>query len=148
MQSSFEIAVRRTAMVAACLASMTIAGCGGGMCPVDGQVVWQDGKPATELSGSQIYFEHADGDSNAIGEIGPDATFHLMTNEPNDGALPGKHKIYIVEKLANADASGSRALPGILDHKYYNSDTSGLTQELVSGVNQVTVKLDRAAKSE
>jgi hypothetical protein len=36
-----------------------LCGCGRRLHSVEGQLVWQDGQPATELAGSMVYFESA-----------------------------------------------------------------------------------------
>src|SRR5438552_18045351 len=61
---------------------------------VKGSVLLPDGKP---LSGGTVEFEPV-GESvyQASGEIGPDGTFTLRTQNSGDGAVPGEYRVKIV----------------------------------------------------
>src|SRR5438067_1497363 len=49
---------RRWGLTAGAFLAALLSGCGsGGPYPVEGRVVWKDGSPATELSGSQVVFD-------------------------------------------------------------------------------------------
>lgn len=124
-------------------------GCSGkGVYPVEGQVVWKDGSPATELAGSLIFFELAEERTSARGFIQPDASFRLETNKPNDGALLGEHVVTIVE-VGRKSAGGpdsSAIAPAKLDSRYMSPATSDLRATVARGVNKITVTVERAGK--
>lgn len=75
------------------LALLTSAGCGSGMYPVEGKVVYADGKPATELAGGTVLFNSTEMRVAASGEIDSTGSFRLTTQKPNDGARPGTYKV-------------------------------------------------------
>ena len=106
---------------------LATAGCGGGTYPVEGKLVWQDGSPATELAGSQVLFEQVESNTSARGTVNGDATFRLTTHQPDDGAVPGRHQVIVLEvgRKSAAGTDPSKLEPGVLDPKFYNFDTSG-----------------------
>ncbi len=118
-------------------------GCGSGLYPVEGKVVWKDGGPATELAGSNIIFEAAD--TSALGSIQPDATFRLTTNKPNDGAPAGDYKVLILEvgRKPLPGGDGTTLAPTIIDSRYSDPSTSDLTAQVKPGANQVTLTVER-----
>jgi hypothetical protein len=134
---------RRLAPIAF-LAAVALAGCGQGYQPVSGRVVWKDGTPAKELSGSQVVFESAELKMSARGTIGPDGSFTITTVNPDDGVPAGTYKVAIVEERKSLAAEGSQLAPGLLDVKYYDLNTSGLTADVTSGKNEVTLTVERA----
>lgn len=77
------------------LVIVLVAGCGASgttPVPVSG-VLKLDGKP---LDGAVVTFEpQAPGGKAAFGTVGADGTFRLTTDDPGDGALPGKYKVFI-----------------------------------------------------
>lgn len=121
------------------------AGCGGTMGQVDGKVVWADGSPATELDGSEVVFESAALGLSARGTVGPDATFRLRTEQPGDGAPVGDYQVAVVENQRNANPEGTLLHPPVLDQKYRDFKTSGLTARVTAGVSPVTLTVTKAA---
>src|SRR5438445_7464967 len=83
-------------LVALALFSALLSGCGNGVYPVEGKVVWKDGSPAKELEGSHVVFDLPEQKTGARGIIQADGSFHLTTHKPNDGALPGDYKVLII----------------------------------------------------
>src|SRR5947209_263103 len=83
----------------------SLAGCGGPkLYPVSGQLVWQDGSPAKELTGASLVLESADVRTSARGDVGPEGTFQVMTSRPGDGAFEGRYKVLIdVPRLTERD---------------------------------------------
>lgn len=126
------------------LALMSV-GCGTGVYPVEGKVVWADGSPATELAGSQVAFEQPVANTTARGTINPDGSFRLTTNTPDDGAVPGEHKVLVIEvgRKSLAGPDGTNIAPGALDPKFYTFETSGLSATVKPGTNEVTLKVER-----
>jgi hypothetical protein len=117
-------------------------GCGKGYQPVRGTVTFEDGKP---VPGGMIVFESL-GEEHPItarGEIQPDGSFELGTDNPEDGVRPGKYQVLVTQRVENPDA----VVPLPFDSRYTSFKTSGLEFEVKSGVNQYPIKLARAPKS-
>jgi hypothetical protein len=127
------------------LAALLAAGCGsGGVHPVQGQVVWKDGSPAKELAGSLIFFEQAEAQTSARGQIKEDGSFQLTTNHEGDGALAGQHTVTILE-VGRKSAGGpdaSAIAPGKIDTRYSTPSTSDLRAEVKPGQNKITLTVD------
>ncbi|HWE39456.1 MAG TPA: hypothetical protein VG406_23090 [Isosphaeraceae bacterium] len=77
--------------------------------PVKGTVRY-NGKPVTQ---GTIKFEPEGPGREATGAIQPDGTFTLSTYEPDDGAVPGPHRVAITgagatvpQKYSNFSSSG------------------------------------------
>jgi hypothetical protein len=129
-------------LLAACL-----GGCGDhGPYPVEGKVVWEDGSPAKELENSQVVFELPEKGTSARGVIQADGTFRLSTVKPNDGALPGEHKVVIVENRKYSKQEGSPMVPAVMEVRYNDPKTSDLKATVTSGTNSVTLKVERARR--
>jgi hypothetical protein len=62
---------------------------------VHGQVVLENGQPATELAGGMVTFSSSELKTSSIGEIGPDGTFELTTLKKGDGAIPGTYEVAV-----------------------------------------------------
>jgi hypothetical protein len=111
-------------------------------------VVWDDGSPAKDLHLSSVIFDLPDRQTSARGIVQPDGTFSLMTNKPGDGALAGEYTVLVVEGARKPLGGPDPSLmaPGQLDSKYADPRTSDLTATVKPGVNQITLKVKRAAK--
>lgn len=76
-----------------------LAGCGGselGCVPVTGTVQFSDGTKVESYKIRNIALvpnSSEGGARKASGEIKPDGTFSLMTQKPDDGAVPGKYLV-------------------------------------------------------
>src|SRR5262245_50245010 len=57
-----------------------VCGCGTGLYPVEGRVVWKDGKPATELMNGRVVFDLPEKKTSALGIIQEDGSFILTTD--------------------------------------------------------------------
>ena len=62
--------------------------------PVHGRVVFKDGTPVRFGSIETLSVEKR---VNARGTIRPDGTFSLTTYENDDGAVPGEHRVVIIQ---------------------------------------------------
>ena len=122
-----------------------LAGCGSGIYPVEGQVVWKDGKPAKELQNGQVIFDLPEKQTSARGTIQADGSFQLTTKKANDGALPGEYKVMIVEvgrkSLGGPDASA--IAPGAMDIKYSDPSSTDLKATVKPGTNKITLTVER-----
>jgi hypothetical protein len=127
------------------LFGVLVPGCGGGggpkTYPVEGKVVFSDGTPAKELAGRIITFQPAEGDALPQGEIKEDATFRLRTNQPGDGAPPGKYRVAIGPNTSVLPRDNP---PLVIAKRYHDPKTSGLEATVESRATQVTLKVDRA----
>ena len=81
--------------------------------------------------------------TSAIGDVGPDGSFHLMTAKPNDGASAGKYKVMIQE--LRASAGGSQMAPTKAHVKYNAPGTTDLEAVVEPvGKQKLVLKVERA----
>jgi hypothetical protein len=114
---------------------MLLVGCGSSgparpaLNPVKGKVTLANGAP---LAFGTIGFEPAGGRSfRCSGKIGPDGTFELETSSEK-GATAGKYKVSV-----NLPPNKKNSVP----KKFQFEDTSGIEVEIVSGDNDLDIKL-------
>jgi hypothetical protein len=115
-----------------------------GIHPVQGQVIWKDTKePAVELVNSIISFEQAETQTSARGQIKPDGSFQLTTNNENDGAKIGEHAVLLMEigRLPQA-ADPTKLMPGKIPPRYATPQ-SDLRAVIKPGLNQPTIEVER-----
>lgn len=135
-----------TASAFTALLTLVMGGCGAGVdlertVPVSGTLTYQ-GKP---LEGYKIVFHPSEEKQGATAESGTGGAFQLGTNEPGDGAAPGKHKvsvIFIDEKMEGEPGKEvfKKLTPKIkVPTKYQNPDTSGLEVEIPENGNESLV---------
>ena len=129
--------------ILAALAIAFIAGCGGGQtAPVDGRVKFKDGSDVSVLAGYEVDFQPDGGKTSASGHIAADGTFKLTTFGPDDGAMPGQHRVAITPpQSADPDKPPQKSK---LPAKYSSFDTSELTAEVKPGRNSIELELERA----
>ncbi|WP_254508292.1 hypothetical protein [Anatilimnocola floriformis] len=140
--------VVRSLALLSIFALLLLAGCNtNGIHPVRGQVVWKDTKqPASELANSLISFEQAETQTSARGQIKPDGTFQLTTNDENDGAKVGEHLVLLVEIGRLPLASDPTKLsPGKIPARYATPGTD-LRATIKPGFNQPTIEVERLGK--
>jgi hypothetical protein len=146
-KKSLPRAAKRLSAIAGLVLTLAVAGCGGGLYPVEGKIVWKDGAPATELAGSHVLFEQPEANVSARGIVQPDATFKLTTDKPDDGVPPGEYKVLVIEvgrKSLGGGESGAIA-PGAMDARFSDFSTSGLTATVKPETNAITLTVDRHA---
>jgi len=113
-----------------------LVGCGGSsgpgrpaLNPVKGKVTLGSGAP---LAFGTIGFEPAGGRAyRCEGKIGPDGTFELETGSEK-GATAGKYKVSV-----GLPANKRNSVP----KKFQSDETSGIEVEVVSGDNNLDIKL-------
>jgi hypothetical protein len=138
---------RWSCVIVAVLFAVCLCGCGSGVYPVEGKVVWKDGLPAKELEGSQVVFDLPERQTSARGIVQADGTFRLTTNKPNDGALAGEHKVAVIETRKQLGGPDSAAIaPGLMDSRFYDPATSGLQAKVSPGTNQIALVVERARR--
>ena len=64
--------------------------------PVRGRVLFEDGAPADT---GTIEFRSVESGLNARARIAEDGSFQLTTFEKNDGAVPGKHQVIVIQQV-------------------------------------------------
>lgn len=106
--------------------------------PVTGKVLY-NGKP---LPFGTVMFQPEQGQA-AQGEIQPDGSFQLSTYGPNDGAVPGHHKVSVrcfSNQKAGADG-GDAGAPGrlLIPQQYTRFGMSGLSADVVAGSTEPIV---------
>src|SRR5262245_20495486 len=85
-------------------ATLMAAGCGGRKTyPVQGKVLWSDGKPATELAGGMVQFDLVTWEPKE--KVSPHATiledgsYRLTSFKQHDGAPAGKYRVWVVPMI-------------------------------------------------
>jgi hypothetical protein len=95
--------------------------------PVQGKVVFPDGKP---LNQGWVSFRCLDVERppSSKGQIQPDGTFVLTTFQQGDGAIEGRHQVLINVPISpeRDDYKGGPPPAPPIDGKYANYNTSGL----------------------
>ena len=111
------------------LSALVLAGCSGtpGAYPVRGKVTLSDGSPLTK---GTINFYNEKG--TATGDIRSDGTYELGSLNVGDGAVPGKYQVFF---SGDALGGGYDNAPQLIDSKYGNASTSGLTAEVKAQTN-------------
>ncbi len=111
-------------------------GCGRELYPVGGTLVWEDGRPATELEGATIYFESAEHHSVSRSVVQDDGHFQLTTDRAEasgpDGVPSGIHRIYVVD-----------GVPSMMKPHFRRPETSGL-EVTVPMTGSVELRIERA----
>jgi hypothetical protein len=128
---------KRLAALAVGVLALSLAGCGDGLQPVTGKVVYEDGTP---VSGGSVTFNSKDKGTNASGDIADDGTFSLAFNG-SKGAAPGQYKVVVVGK------DTGYGNPPTVDDVYGDPSKTPLTQEIVAGKNDITVTVKKPART-
>ena len=126
------------------LALVVCVGCGGSSGTVSGKVTVKGGDPLTQGmvtfdSGAESYSAEIDGSGN-LKFIG-------------DGLPPGSYKVAVIGTEAypegydpeTADYTEEVEMVPVIDSKYEDSSTSGLTIEVKAGGNTIDLELDPAS---
>ncbi len=110
---------------------------------VEGQVIWLDSqKPAVELAGYTVSLESPDARVSATGDVDKEGKFRLSTFTPNDGAVPGKHRVALTPPDPyDVDKPRPKAL---IHRDYHAFDTSKITVEVERKRNEITIKVGSA----
>jgi len=127
---------RKPVEVASCLAIAFVMGCGGTnrpeTVPISGLVTF-NGEP---VNGATVTFYPENG-RPASGRTDSEGVYQLTTFEPNDGALPGTHRVAIIKTTSSTPSNSPDELATIeriIPEKYASEASSGLAATVV--VNQ------------
>jgi hypothetical protein len=128
---------------ALCLVLVVFSGCGTGVAPVKGKLVYPDGSPAADLKNAQVLFEGVGSDGkgySAAGTVDETGHFVLTTEKTGDGAVLGKNKVLVYPYIPDPE----RPPPKILDPKFEAFATSGLEADVTAGgPNDFTFTVER-----
>jgi hypothetical protein len=93
-----------------------------------------------------VYFESAEHRTVARSDIGPDGTFRLTTERPGgDGAMPGTHRVYVVERRSGGPADGNKPVsPPVMHPRFGNPNTSKLEVTIPPPDSPVLITVERA----
>jgi hypothetical protein len=131
---------RAIGRIGAAVMLVAAAGCGGARYyPVDGEVVYPDGSPATGLAGSTVVMESADQKVSAQGTVDDSGHFMMTTQKPGDGVVPGKQKVMISRGGNNPEKPN----PRVIAEKYEDTRTSGLEVDVEPKANHVKLTVER-----
>lgn len=112
-----------------------LTGCGSGLHPVEGHLVWDNDEPAKELDGSMVYFLSSEHRTTSRSLVRDGGRFELTTNRPEargaDGVPPGQHRVYIIDQT-----------PPLVDFRFRDPATSPLEVK-VPPDGPVVLKLQR-----
>jgi hypothetical protein len=122
------------------LLPLGVAGCGGDLHSVRGNVTLDDGTP---LTSGMVVFESKDMQPTvtARGEIQPDGSYRLGTRKLGDGAPAGAYRVLIVPPPP--DDPRDRFVKPPFDERYTDFRTSGLEFVVQSGTNEFPIQLTR-----
>ena len=106
--------------------------------PVEGEVVWSDGRPAQELVRGTVSLRGGHG-INPKAEIQSDGTFKLHTRGLGEGVPAGEYSAVVMppETLSNAPKKS------LIDRLYKSHKTSGLKVVVEPGENYVKLEVKR-----
>lgn len=136
---------RFTVSTFACIFAMGFClGCGTPKFPVEGRVVFEDGKDATELNKGLVELQSIDVQPpvGARGEIGADGKFVLGTETEKDGVPAGRYRALVMPPRTIIDESKPLP-PPVMERKFQQFETSGLEVTVESKPNNLTLKVER-----
>ena len=139
--------VVRAILVTSVLAAVGVPGCGPRnpkTYPVRGTVVFKDGAPVTW---GTIEFHPVGRQAAARAEIQSDGSFALSTYGQNDGAVPGKYQVTVVQLMpVDQPFKHQHAHPPGVARKHSNPLASGLS-ETVSADHENVFKIEVESES-
>jgi len=139
-----KVAGRRACLLALSATTLAAFACGSSgpaMGRVSGTVTYK-GKPVPK--GTVSFLPTTPGARNATGEIHPDGSYSLQTENPNDGAQVGEYSVTIFSHDEPVlDYVPTKPVPKkiLTPQKYEKPDTSGLKATVASGSNTVNFEL-------
>lgn len=139
----------RLALTAMILA-LPFSGCGNqgvDLYPVQGVVVWSDGRPARELAEGVVSLqmtEHAGRSASPYGTIQSDGSFVFRSPGLGKGAAEGQYRARVTPFIQIRP--GVPRPPPVMDPKFQHYDRSGLEVTVERKKNQITLTVGRAPR--
>lgn len=125
------------------LLSIAIAGCGRGHVPLKGRVTFADTDEPLSI-GSVFFLQD---DFQARGNLDKDGYYTMGSFHETDGLPPGTYAVYIQGAQINEeDAQGRVKTTHLIDEKYEDAPTSGLTVEVDGSTRTFDFKVERPQK--
>ncbi len=138
-----DVTGRQLAVALAGLVLAALTGCGDSNrpYPVNGQLVYEDGQPVTELTGFTVTFTSEKLGKSAVGQIQEDGTFRLTTTRQDDGAFPGDYLVIVSQPHPNPERREFRK-PAV-DLAYEDLGRTDLKATVEPKGNEFTFRLRR-----
>jgi hypothetical protein len=131
-----------------CWGLLLCAGCSDGRpktFPVRGTVNFADGTP---VAVGTVEFLPSSGGPSARAKISRDGHFVLGTYDDDDGAIPGKHQVLVVQHFAGHVPQGAdhqhEGEGGVVDLRFSQAETSPLSVTVEERKNDVTLRVERS----
>ena len=124
---------------------LVFTGCGGGKVPLSGTVTFSDdGSPLTV---GYVCFETDTYLSR--GMLSSKGTYNTGSISEKDGIPPGTYRVYIsgAMRAIGVDKSGEPVYESLIDERFGNGATSGLTVTIPTPNRKFDFRVDRAAAS-
>ena len=121
-------------------------GCGGNV-GLSGKVVFLDDGSPVPLGTVGLISES--GTFSTRGTIKPDGTFTVGSTKANDGLPPGKYRVsvsalkYAGEQTSSDGESSESVHELLVDPKYGDPATSGITIDITSTTKNFTIEVER-----
>ncbi|MDR3108163.1 MAG: carboxypeptidase-like regulatory domain-containing protein [Planctomycetaceae bacterium] len=123
-----------------------LTGCGNNNVGLKGKVVFADNKEPVPRG--LIYFDN--GTMQSRGTIRSDGTFTMGSLKELDGLPPGTYKVFFAdvheqtgETKSSDGGSGEPIYTSLINEKYLNIDTSGLSKTVEASTKQIDFELER-----
>ena len=128
----------RYAFLLCLLICLVVAGCGKNK-RLTGKVTFTDGTPAK--NGTVIFRTDT---FQARGEIKSDGSYKMSSESENDGIPPGNYQVYVQGITKMPPPVPGKMIPpvSLIDSKYENADTSGLTCKVPAPGNKFNIVLE------
>jgi hypothetical protein len=134
----------RLSWLAVFMLAASTMGCGRGLYPVKGQVVYKDGSDVSVLAKGHVLFSPDSPEMEKIsprGEIQPDGSFEMSTYTSGDGVKPGKYRVMVTPPIFLASSKTPR--PALLDERFGSFDTSGLEITVTAPLENYTITVEK-----
>jgi hypothetical protein len=139
--------MNRFVLLGLCLCVLTFTACGSGLCSLRGKVTFSD--DGTPLPYGIVVFDNEQ--TRSKGKVNSDGTYIVGTLSDTDGIPAGTYKISVTgtyKPAENIDANNmdTAQSESLIDEKYANASTSGLTVTVDSKTKVFDISVDRPKK--
>jgi hypothetical protein len=141
-----ECTMKRITYFILLLIIVCMTGCGNSNVGLKGKIVFSDNQEP--IPRGLVYFDN--GTMQSRGTIQSDGTFTMGSLKDTDGLPPGTYKVFFAdvheqtgETKSSDGGSGEPIYTSLIDKKYLNLNTSGLSQTVDTSTKQIDFTLDR-----